>query len=225
MIYQIMKQIISDYSKLFEIIHGEWNSLKKERMLVLIGGCSRVGKTTLAQKIQKDFNITGIGCLIVSLDNWIVSIEKRRGDETVRERYKYEEIINAAKNIMCGVLEYAPIYDSKTRRVVYEKSSAPLYLKHGIIVLEGVVALDIPGLRRFSDIRIYLKIEKHVITKRLKEFYIKYKKLSLKETEMIIRSRNLDEIPFIEETKKYANIIYCPKSQSKGILRTANEKN
>jgi uridine kinase len=79
-------------------------------------------------------------------------------------------------------------------------------------IIDGVVALDIKGLRDLSDFTIYVETDDVVRKKRLKEFYREDKKCSVIETEQIIKSREIDEVGIIRETKKYADIIYRDES-------------
>ena len=65
--------------------------------VVLIGGCSRSGKTWLANQICAGVKAAGFSCLVIGLDAWIVSLENRGPDSTVLQRYSCKEIIAAIR--------------------------------------------------------------------------------------------------------------------------------
>jgi len=88
---------------------------------MLIGGCSRTGKSTLASKLSKTFEADGVECGIVNLDSWLVSLEERKIDSTVMERYDCVAIIKAVKEILSGKKVFPPVYDVVSRRRISER--------------------------------------------------------------------------------------------------------
>jgi histidinol-phosphate phosphatase family protein len=204
---------IHDPSLVLQALHEQYRKSNKKRFLVSIGGCSRCGKTILAQNIKEYLEKKNISCTIISLDNWILGINERKGDETVRERYQYTKITEAITRLLHGETIYPPLYDPKTRQVLKKKSSTGLYIEeHGIGIVDGVVALDIKEVRDISDFTIYAEVGDVVRYKRLHEFYLLDKKCSPNETEQIITSRETDEVAIIKKTKKYADIIYIAEA-------------
>jgi len=202
-----------NYETLFNSILEKYTKSCKSRYLVLIGGCSQSGKTVLAQKIKENLIKKGIQCNIISLDNWIIGLNKRKGDETVRERFQYKKISEAINKLKQGKKIYPPVYDSKSRLIVSEKSSTPLYIEeHGIGIVDGVVALDIKDLRDISDFSVFVDINDEIRKKRLMEFYVNYKKYTAEEAKRIIVPREVDEIVIIKKTKDYADVIYDPEA-------------
>lgn len=63
-------------------------------MLILVGGCSRVGKTVLVSKLSEDVTSLGIKTAVVNLDSWLVSVNNRKKDSSVLERYEVVSIIS-----------------------------------------------------------------------------------------------------------------------------------
>lgn len=196
-----------NYETLLNALLEAYLGSHKKKFLVLIGGCARAGKTMLAQRIQRDLRQKGIKCLIVSLDNWLLGISERRGEEMVRERFQYQKIAEALGRIKEGEKVVVPLYDPKTRSVTKGKAQK-LYLDEGVIIADGVVALDIEALRSIADFRIFVDIDDEVRKEKLKHFYIDYKKCSLDETKAIIESREAEEVPTIKKTRDYADVIY-----------------
>ena len=197
-----------DYETLMDSLLNNYLKSNEKRFLVLIGGCSRSGKTTLANKIKIDCDKKNIKCVTVSLDNWLLGIDERKGDETVRERFKYKDIVEAITRIMNSDMVYTSIYDPKTRLIVCEKGPEPLYIEQGICMVDGVVALDIDELREQADFNIFTDVRDSTRIKRLVAFYNKYKNCSMGNTRKIITSREVDEVSIVKRTQIYADIIY-----------------
>jgi D,D-heptose 1,7-bisphosphate phosphatase len=204
---------LDTYPVVFEALYERYKQSDKPRFIVSIGGCSRCGKTHLAKKIKEDLERKSIACTIISLDNWLLGIDERKGDESVRERFQYQKISHAITRLQHGETIFPPVYDPKTRMILKKKNDKGISIKeHGVGIIDGVVALDIKELRDLSDFTIYVETDDVVRKKRLKEFYREDKKCSAIETEQIIKSREIDEVGIIRETKKYADIIYRYKS-------------
>ncbi|MCK4490980.1 MAG: HAD-IIIA family hydrolase, partial [Candidatus Altiarchaeales archaeon] len=199
-----------DHETLLDSLLTAYFKSNKKIFLVSIGGCAQSGKTTLANRIKEDLNKRGINSIIISLDNWLLGVNERKGNETVRERFRYQDIVEAAARIVEGVKVYPSIYDARTRLIIREKSPEPLYIEEGVCIVDGVVALDIEGLRNISDFNIFVDVDDDIRKKRLIEFYTIYKKCSLEDTEKIVEHRELEEVPIIKKTKVYADVIYKP---------------
>jgi len=197
-----------NHEKLFDCLLNAYTKLNKKRFIVLIGGCAQSGKTVLAEKIKKELRKRNINCIVVSLDNWLLGLDKRKGDETVRERFQYKKISEAITQIKKGNKVYAPIYDPKTRLIVSKKSLNPIYVNNGICIVDGVVALDIKELRNISDFNIFVDVDDDIREKRLMKFYIDYKNCTADESEKLIKARELEEVPTIKKTMNYADVIY-----------------
>ncbi|MHA2237373.1 MAG: hypothetical protein ACXAB2_03260 [Candidatus Hodarchaeales archaeon] len=190
----------------------KYTESNKSIFLVLIGGCSRTGKTYLTEKLRSELKRYKINSIVIKLDNWLLGINERSGKETVRERFNYFEIRDSIKRIMKGEKIFSPIYDPKTRLVARENRSQFTQIKDGICFVDGVVALDIPELRTISDFKIYTQLNDELRKERLMEFYCTYKKCSPIESKEIIESRELEEVPIIKQTRRYADIIYHPEN-------------
>jgi len=195
------------YDTLLDSLLKSYFNSDRERFFCLIGGCAQSGKTTLAKRIENDLRRRNIKCIIISLDNWLLGIEERRGNETVRERFKYQEIVEAVSRVKKGDEIYAPVYDPRTRSII-DKKSQRLYIAEGIVIVDGVVALDIEELRNTSECKIFVDIDESVRKERLRRFYMDYKKCSSEEAEEVIQSRECEEVPIIKKTRDYADMVY-----------------
>lgn len=208
---ELYKHIIESYSIKRDLCH--------EVYLLLIGGLSRSGKTTLANLVSEQLNQENIQNVIVPLDSWLICFDKRKQDSSVIERYDTEAIDRSLKLLLKGHNVFPPIYNHITRKRTNEVGSTGLCIKKGILIVEGVISLAVGELVDKSDLAVFIDIENGLRLRRLTEFYHKYKGFSLNETHQIIHEREKEEIPFINETKWYADIIFTPKddSQCEGI--------
>jgi len=176
--------------------------------VVLIGGCSRSGKTWLANQICAGVKAAGFSCLVIGLDAWIVSLENRGPDSTVLQRYSCKEIIAAIRKLLIGHPIYPPTYDPVTRRRIQERTSIPLKAASGVILLEGVIALALEELRHCSWLNIFVTAPDAVRHERLNHFYHNVKGLDDQFTQRVIGSREIEEVNFIRGTAKWADMIF-----------------
>jgi len=176
--------------------------------LVLIGGCSRSGKSIIASRLSKNFTANGIDNHIVKTDSWLISLENRKPGSTVLERYDCEAIINSIKEILSGGVIYPPVYDVNSRRRITQHSEDPIFAKSGVIIVEGVIALVLKELLDIAALKIFVTVSDKIRLARLMDFYNRTKGLSIDETRDIINSREIEEVPFIKNTAEYADVIF-----------------
>lgn len=208
-----MKVTRSFYNKfsfalLCQHIYMNISDRRKYPLLLLVGGCSRSGKSALVSKLYEYFKAMGFGCRIVSLDSWLISVEERSFNSTVLERYDCSAITASMNEILKGNDIFPPIYDPVSRRRIAQKSQEPISAQSGIVIAEGVVALAIKELTDIAPVRIFVTVNDKIRMERLKEFYTKIKGMCIIEAEKIIQSREIEEVPFIKKTLGYANFIY-----------------
>jgi uridine kinase len=176
------KIYINNHQDLVFILIERYTESRKGRFLVLVGGCSRTGKTMLATMLEKKLEQHNIKSITIKLDNWLLGLNERSGKETVSERYSYSEIYKSIRKIMKGEKIFPPIYNPKTRKVTRQNLTHYHQINEGICIVEGVIALDIPDLRNLSDFKIYSEVNDEIRRERLLEFYSEYKKCSLVES-------------------------------------------
>ena len=73
------------------------------------------------------------------------------------------------------------------------------------LLIEGVSALDIKGLRDIAHLKIYYTIEEKERKIRFYSFY-RWKGFTEKEIDCLYGKRMNDELPIIKQSKKYADI-------------------
>jgi len=198
---------ISSFEILIKNILNKYNSLESNALL-LIGGCSRSGKTTLSKKIAHQLNKNDINSIVVNIDSWIISIEKRKIDSKVMDRFECNEIIKSINLLLNEEKVYPPIYDPITRTRSAEKNADYYYLEKGVLIVEGVIVIALKELLEKSLYSIFVDISDEKRLKRLYDFYRKVKGLSERQTNNIILSREKEEVLFIKKHSKNASCIY-----------------
>lgn len=177
-------------------------------MLILVGGCSRAGKTVLVSKLAENIISSGINTTVVNLDSWLVSVDNRKQDSTVLERYEIPSIILSIQKVQQGKTIYPPVYDVISRRRISESGVAPISLTDGILFVEGVIALAIRELTENAVLRIFVDIPDNLRKQRLVAFYSDVKRLDRKESKKIIETREQEEVPFIKGTAVNVDVIF-----------------
>ena len=160
-------------------------------------------------KIKTDLSKKGINSSVISLDNWLLDLNERKGNETVRERFQYKKISDSLAKLKAGEKIYPPVYDAKTRTIVDKKSKEPLFIENKSIgIVDGIVVLDIEKVRDISDFKIYVDVDDKTRKERLIEFYVNYKKYSLDKAKKIVEPREKDEVSIIKKTKEHADVVH-----------------
>ncbi|MEK6938129.1 MAG: AAA family ATPase [Nanoarchaeota archaeon] len=179
-------------------------TFSKDKIVILIGGCARSGKTTLANELAAELNNKQISSQIINLDGWLISKDQRPLNSKVYERFDYTEIVNSLRLYLQGKGIKVYKYDIKSCSRIGEEELPSFTGK--VVIIEGVIALDIPWLRERADITIFKDINDDIRKQRLKEYF---KNRSMDETEKIktIEERELEEVPYIKATKEYAQYI------------------
>jgi len=174
--------------------------------IILIGGCSRSGKSTLAKHLSANFRESRIDALVLNLDAWVIDVDKRKPDSTVLERYDILEIASSIEQLLKGELISPPVYDPVVRKKT--GTGQPIGISNGILVIEGVIALALPELLTKANLRIFVDIADLPRIKRLVSFYRDIKKLDARSYKQLIRAREAEEVPFIKSTRSQADIVH-----------------
>jgi len=211
-----VKRPIVRYAQLVDVVIDAQRKIGNRRLLLLIGGCSQSGKSTLANNLCNDLREKGLECCLIHLDNWIKDIRLRTGKETVRERFDYEAMVNNIRKLMTGHSIRPPLYDSKTRTAAYDPKGPLFKLRSGGIgIIEGVVALDAEGPRNIADLKIFVDVGDRIRRERLLQFYTGHKCCSREEAMEIIESREKEEVPIIKSTMNLADYVYSGQEEKR----------
>jgi len=178
-------------------------------IIVGIGGGTGAGKTTLATRIAERVGVGRV--MIIHQDSYYLD----RGDMPLSERRKVnfdhpdafdmELLISQMEQLKSGQPIEQPVYDYRAHtRSPEERTIEPT----DFVVLEGILVLQPPSLRRLVDIRIYVDAPDDVrFIRRL-------------QRDMRERDRSVDEVveqyhdtvrpmhlKFVEPTRAHADMI------------------
>ena len=196
--------ILRDYPRLLKQCAQAATDIRAGDM-VLVGGLSRSGKSTLAYCLQETLKSKGLQAHIIAMDGWLKPLEDR--GQTVVERYDLpalEQLLAALADRNTVQTIQVPIYSKReqraTRRIDIE--IAP----HDVIIVEGTIALMLNLKNSNHQIhRWYAQVDEQKRQKRLLTQYGLRGK-SLDEAQSIYAQRQIDEAPWIEATCKQATV-------------------
>jgi histidinol-phosphate phosphatase family protein len=178
---------------------------KSKSVVVAVGGQARSGKSTFAALLKDNLERQNIACRQISLDNWLIDRDQRTADMTVRDRFRYEDIARDLHHIIVenGTVDVG-LYNTYHRTVnldtTFSLNSA------ACLIVEGVPALDIAELRVLSQVKVFVECDETLRMERFLTFY-GWKDLPENEIKDMLDARLRDEVPFIDESKKYADFI------------------
>jgi D,D-heptose 1,7-bisphosphate phosphatase len=189
------------FRKVYEHIAGHAG---KSPCVILIGGNTRSGKSTLASYLRISFERLGYKILQVALDNWLLPEEQRTPRMNVYDRFQVKTMEQELNAILDGqkitVTSYAHHSERKTLPVVYDPSGID------IIIIEGVVALSSPLICQKAMVKIFTTVDPKVFNQRIEDYYGWRGKIP-EETHEIVKKRQVDEYQLIEKESKLADLI------------------
>lgn len=194
--------------QLFAAVHRAYTESKADIFVILVGGCSRAGKSTLSSVLAEQFETHQIESRIVNIDSWLISVDKRKPDSKVAERYDLDEINLAVAKILNGEAVLPPVYDPATRKRVEGATDKAIQLNTGVLIVEGVITMADRCLLTKSHIKIFVDIADTLRIKRLIDFYSNVKKVEREGYKQIILDREKEETLFVKATAKNADLLF-----------------
>ena len=189
----------------FGKISAEFYKSSARPYVILLGGNSRAGKSTLATYLQKSFQRNHESVLRVELDNWVVAKEKRGAGFTVNENFQLGRMSEDLQRMLKGEAIMAPGY---ARHPSLSAQPIPYhYQGEKVILIEGVVALSDPTLRKLAHLRVFKDVDRKDLEARVRAFY-SWKGLSKTEIGALIEKRTKNEYDIIEEHRHLADIVF-----------------
>ena len=174
----------------------------KENPVVVVGGLSRSGKSTLTSVIRKYLEQLGIKVKILKLDNWLLPEGQRTLDMDVRNRYQYDAVEKDIKALLNKEKVTMNRYDSKTRSVKKNADFISITPSE-VLLIDGVIALDHEFLRGIADVSFFTYVPEEVRKKRFYNFY-RYKSFSEEKIDFLYHQRIIDEVGIIGQSQQYA---------------------
>lgn len=199
-----MQTIIKDYGELYKFIRSQ----KKDDgpTIVLVGGNSRAGKSTLTRDLAWRIERNGKTVQTVYLDDWIKGISKRKENGDVFDRFQMDKMeLDFEKLVGQEEITINP-YDYRIREAGTAEKKIKLN-NTGVIIIEGVVALAIQSLRNVDSIKIFVETAESNRRVRFNQFYTD-KGFDADHIEELYKTRVIDEVGIINETKVKADIVF-----------------
>lgn len=187
-----------------EIIKNFIGHNRNQPFIILLAGNSRAGKSTLATSLQKSLTQDNLSVLRIDLDQWILPRKKRQPQHTVFDTFQLTSLVADLEKILKGETVVIPGYVAHRERervpVTYR------YQQENIVLIEGIVALADPALRRKAHLRIFKDIAMDDLKTRMIRFY-EWKGVTKADAESLFESRLKSEYVLIEEHRQFADIV------------------
>lgn len=189
------------YKSVFSQLQSMINRSAKKPFVILLGGNTRSGKSSVATYVTKKFLKTGTSILRINLDDWILH-RKDRKTFSVADSFQLPKLVSDVEHILKGDAVKLPGYAHhpswEAVPVTYQ------YRDENVILIEGVVALADEKLRSFADLRLFKQISIHELKNRFIEFY-KWKGMDSESIEELYRNRKKGEYDRIESHESFAD--------------------
>ncbi|KJU81305.1 histidinol-phosphate phosphatase family protein [Candidatus Magnetobacterium bavaricum] len=177
---------------------------KNSPFVISIGGASRTGKSVFATHLKTILLEEGIKTMIADLDNWLIGVNHRNDSMTIKQRYRYNDIEKDMRKLLKGFPIEINIYDPYYR-TIKDKDTLRLTNEDCVIVV-GVPAIDIEGLRNISDLKLFITTDELIRTERFFSYY-RWKDIQEEEIKTLYEKRLKDEVVFINSSKQFADLI------------------
>jgi uridine kinase len=181
----------------------------KKGILIGIAGGSGSGKTLVSKRLFNDLGSEKV--IIIQQDSYYKNLTHLSFDERKKQNFDHpdsideELLINHIKELLKGNYIDQPIYDFTQHT---RKKETLRVGNHIIIILEGILILHNPVLRKLMDIKVYVDTDSDVrLIRRLKrDIQERGRSLDsvIEQYENIVRPMHLQ---FVEPLKRYADII------------------
>lgn len=181
--------------------------------LVLIGGQSRSGKSTLASVLREQLEIRGQNCQIVCTDNWIRGASSR--GPGVLGRHDIPAIDAFRRSVRHRSTDLGlrlPAYLPRTRTSLRDAQELTVDTDT-VVILEGVAALL--GQSIEADHAFYVEIDERERRRRVLRQY-QLRGYSVADAESVYDSRVADEVPIVAGGAANARRIMMPRHKHGG---------
>jgi uridine kinase len=158
--------------------------------------------------IKQALRAAGLEPAVITLDHWIVDQAGRRPEFTVRQRFDGGAIGQFWERAVRhpGTAVRLPRYDRYSGSVVPDAVEF-VYRPDQVLIVDGVLALDIPELARDASLTIYVQADEQVRRDRfLREYRLRGR--TPQQAESLYRQRRGEEGPVVEAGKQRATIIW-----------------
>ncbi len=181
----------------------------KPHILIGIAGGSGSGKTLVAQRIFDELGSDKV--VIIQQDSYYKNLshltlgERKKQNFDHPDAFDHKLLISHLKDLLAGKYIDQPVYDYSIHSRTKETKRIG---EHIILVLEGILILHDPEIRKLMDIKIYVDTDDDIRLIRRIRRDVNERRRSLEsildQYENSVRPMHRQ---FIEPTKRYADII------------------
>ena len=189
------------YKKLAEEITHKIHQHSDGPFVISIGGNSQSGKSTLATYLR-DYLKKYFSVITISLDDWILPAEERSASHDVMEVFQTQKIQEQLTDFFNGASIQVAGYARHHLREA--KPASYTYQQEKVILIEGVVALEVPVIREQSALKLFKDISFSELEKRILRLH-RWKDRHEKEVHALWEERKEKEYLRIEKGKDYAD--------------------
>ena len=187
-------------SKLVPILLRASNS-----RIILIGGASRSGKTSIANVLSELLGLVGKRAHVVPLDGWLKVAEERQEGAGVLDRYQLHDVIKQMEKLAARTERVDIKYMQYDRKLKQAKGFKKISIgPSDIIILEGVPALLDMRILELSNLNIHVDVDDDLRMNRLQEEYL-WREERQEDFFKKIMSREVDEVSLIKSVAHKAD--------------------
>ena len=183
---------------------------KQERgILIGIAGGSGSGKTMVSNRILSQLGTDRVA--VIEQDSYYRDLSNLPFEQRAAQNFDHpdaidtELLINHITGLLNGETVHIPLYDfTNHTRLKSTRATGP----HDVIVLEGILILYNPDLRKMMDIKVYVDTGADLrFIRRLKRDTAERGRSMQTVIEQYEHSVRPMHLQFVEPTKRYADII------------------
>ena len=192
--------------------------------LILIGGGTCSGKTTIAKAIGR--RIASLKTVILSHDNYYRDLAHLSQEERAKVNFDHpdsidqEYLVHDLKLMLAGEAVNVPDYDFAT----HSRTEGKLCIAGAeVVILEGIFALYYSDLLDISDLKIFLDSDSDIrLARRLQRDILQRGRAPERVLNQYLETVKPSHQAFIEPTKKNADIIVPGEKEFDRVLYLLN---
>ncbi len=141
-----------------------------QRRVILVGGNSRSGKSSLSRFLSWELEAEGIPNQILRLDDWIKPKAQRPAETGVLDNFDTPRLAGDFERVLRGETvrvetPYAHHPEQPSELVEYNCPAEQW------LIVEGVIALMVPELRDQADLKVFVTCSEEIRKQRFVDFY------------------------------------------------------
>lgn len=182
---------------------------QRRNILIGLAGGTGAGKTLVAQSIAQDLG--GESVLLIEQDSYYKDLQHIPLGERENRNFDHPDAFDRdllrtqLEALLAGREVEMPTYDMRT----HTRVGQPLRVKgRRILILDGLLVLEDPGLRHLMDIKIYVDADPDIrFIRRLKRDLTERGRTLdqvIRQYESTVRPMHLQ---FVEPSKRYADLV------------------